>query len=79
LIGLSVRKRLKNCCAWLLNLLQISKDEKKVTEWKKDIKKKEENERKEETNRLIAEVSMAQPSSTALLTLDEPLASICNK
>jgi hypothetical protein len=43
-----------------------------------DIKKKEENERKEEINRLIAEVSMA-PSSTALLTLDEPLASIFNR
>jgi hypothetical protein len=41
--------------------------------------KKEENERKEEINRLIAEVSIAQPSSTALLTLDEPLASICNR
>jgi hypothetical protein len=74
LLGLPVRKQLKKTAVPSLNLPQISKDEKNVTvREERYLKKKEENERKEEINRLIAEESKAS-SSTALLTLNEPLA-----
>jgi hypothetical protein len=74
LLGLPVRKQLKKTAVPSLNLPQISKDEKNVTvREERYLKKKEENERKEEINRLIAEELKAS-SSTALLTLDEPLA-----